>query len=984
LGRPFLRTARALIDVHGEEMILRDGDERFTLNMRHDTSSYSNQPQKESINLINVFNNSREDFFEDLFSNQPSGNLTFSSHPELTSPKVNNDIFDSEGCNVLSEKFLDLDSTKDLHPPLYDNPLSGSTTYFFSSNPLLEEFADELPAKYDDNLQFDIESDLKEIEFLLYQDKNSFESDAENFYDDPLDSKREKIKESKLLFDELDLPCDFLPPSEYNSFISQDFSKVDALPSTNNEDKLFNPCILIQEKPIEIITRVVQDKKLAIFNAFLVLRDFGPPFYEPLFFKEVPKSKMLLPFSSENEEKVFKPGIHTSEKVHSSFISELSHQGYKVFKINQIFKSLMKIFLFYCGKDTHILAVPCHHFYPPLISSSMGGIGISGNLKTHAKGFCTPVFFSSASIGNHPRWENDPRKLDAAPDTLREGCTPKDLWKVCNDYGTVVDVFIPNKKSNGKRFAFVSFIKVINLDRLIENLNTIWIGRFHLFVNHVRFERPKKLVFPTYKDMPAAPNAIHDFVSDERIVWVDIEGIPLNVWSRETFMRIGKKWGDTLDIEDNVNSSFGRKRLCIKTKKPVSILESFKIIFKGKVLLVRAKELFTWNLTFLAHKELVYASEDESVHSPKKYQPILHLVRRCSVMILRVTLKKFMRPFSQHSEDPFKIYDILKKQTGGETREVSSSLSHPPGFTPKVFEIQKENDQGAEEFPSLVNAKMNILSLNIQGLGHKTKKEWIKELSLKNNINFMAIQETKTNCISHMDVKFMWGNSNYNYVYSEAVGNSGGILCVWEEYVSTLIGCWNGETIILGDFNEVRSIDERRGSCFNPSNAIVFDHFISSSGLVDVNLKGYTFTWSHPSGSKMSKLDRFLVSEGIFLIFSSITALCLDRHLSDHRPILLREVYSDFGPIPFRFYHSRFSLEGFDAMVEQTWRSFSHSDVNRMIRFKKKLQDLKAIIQCWVKDKRMHRRLELQRKLHDINQMEAKDSFQKSKIKGAI
>nr|GEX63070.1 reverse transcriptase domain-containing protein [Tanacetum cinerariifolium] len=37
LGRLFLRTARALIDVHGEEMILRDGDERFTLNMRHDT-----------------------------------------------------------------------------------------------------------------------------------------------------------------------------------------------------------------------------------------------------------------------------------------------------------------------------------------------------------------------------------------------------------------------------------------------------------------------------------------------------------------------------------------------------------------------------------------------------------------------------------------------------------------------------------------------------------------------------------------------------------------------------------------------------------------------------------------------------------------------------------------------------------------------------------------------------------------------------------
>ncbi|GKF02743.1 RNA-directed DNA polymerase, eukaryota, nucleotide-binding alpha-beta plait domain protein, partial [Tanacetum coccineum] len=42
-----------------------------------------------------------------------------------------------------------------------------------------------------------------------------------------------------------------------------------------------------------------------------------------------------------------------------------------------------------------------------------------------------------------------------------EGCTAKDLWKVCNDYGTVVVVFIPNKKSKvGKRFAFVRFIKL--------------------------------------------------------------------------------------------------------------------------------------------------------------------------------------------------------------------------------------------------------------------------------------------------------------------------------------------------------------------------------------------------------------------------------------------------------------------------------------------------------------------------------------------
>ena len=59
---------------------------------------------------------------------------------------------------------------------------------------------------------------------------------------------------------------------------------------------------------------------------------------------------------------------------------------------------------------------------------------------------------------------------------------------------------------------------------------------------------------------------------------------------------------------------------------------------------------------------------------------------------------------------------------------------------------------------------MKILSLNVQGLGHKTKKEWIKELNSKHKINFLALQETKMDCISNMDVKFMWGNSNFQFV----------------------------------------------------------------------------------------------------------------------------------------------------------------------------------------------------------------------------
>nr|GEY86397.1 hypothetical protein [Tanacetum cinerariifolium] len=202
--------------------------------------------------------------------------------------------------------------------------------------------------------------------FVVYDDDFlEVGSDADNVYYDPVDSKGEKIKESELLIDELDLLYNFLSYFEYDSFNSQDFSRVDALPSTNNEDKVFNPGILIHDKFVKIITRVAQEKKLAISNASLVFEDFDPPFCEPFVFKDVPKSKMLLLFSSINEEKVFKPGIYTAKKDHSCFLPELSHPGYHVFKVNQIFISLMNIFLVQYGKNTRLLDVLLFHFYPP-------------------------------------------------------------------------------------------------------------------------------------------------------------------------------------------------------------------------------------------------------------------------------------------------------------------------------------------------------------------------------------------------------------------------------------------------------------------------------------------------------------------------------------------------------------------------------------------------------------------------------------------
>ncbi|GJZ93249.1 hypothetical protein Tco_0665314 [Tanacetum coccineum] len=86
----------------------------------------------------------------------------------------------------------------------------------------------------------------------------------------------------------------------------------------------------------------------------------SPPLYD-----KFPGPKLLLLFSSENEEEVFNLGILTSKGVHTSLLSKLSHRGPKAFKVIKIFEKLMEIFPCSYGEDIRILDVPCLHFYPP-------------------------------------------------------------------------------------------------------------------------------------------------------------------------------------------------------------------------------------------------------------------------------------------------------------------------------------------------------------------------------------------------------------------------------------------------------------------------------------------------------------------------------------------------------------------------------------------------------------------------------------------
>ncbi|GKE60924.1 reverse transcriptase domain-containing protein [Tanacetum coccineum] len=145
LRRPFLRTARALIDVHGEELTLRVNDKAITFKVGH-TSRYSHNYYDETVHQVNVIDVACKEYAQEVLGfsdSSTSGNPTpsdpiiasFSSsftpfeggdfileeiETFLRTPdelsNLDDDYYDTEGDILYLEKLLNEDPSSNLPP----------------------------------------------------------------------------------------------------------------------------------------------------------------------------------------------------------------------------------------------------------------------------------------------------------------------------------------------------------------------------------------------------------------------------------------------------------------------------------------------------------------------------------------------------------------------------------------------------------------------------------------------------------------------------------------------------------------------------------------------------------------------------------------------------------------------------------------------------------------------------------------------------
>nr|GEX38859.1 putative RNA-directed DNA polymerase, eukaryota, reverse transcriptase zinc-binding domain protein [Tanacetum cinerariifolium] len=193
---------------------------------------------------------------------------------------------------------------------------------------------------------------------------------------------------------------------------------------------------------------------------------------------------------------------------------------------------------------------------------------------------------------------------------------------------------------------------------------------------------------------------------------------------------------------------------------------------------------------------------------------------------------------------------------------------------------------------------------------------------------------------------------------------------LWD-YLAHSINQWEGEVVLMGDFNEVRFKSDRFGSIFNAQVANDFNSFITNAGLEEVQLGGSKYTWCHKSVKKMSKLDRFFISQNLSATCPNITAISLKRYLSDHRPILLHESSNDYGPVLFRFFHHWLELDSFNKFVIDIWNSAPGDVSNGIQNMSSKLKFTKLKIRDWINHNRNCRKVQITSFKEELRDLDA-------------
>ncbi|GJR03137.1 hypothetical protein Tco_0526121 [Tanacetum coccineum] len=356
----------------------------------------SDEENESSVKDLNLTPSESEDLSEDASDGEcdlpvcddfPKSHLVTFSNPLFD---IDDDCTSSDD-ESFSEEDVPMENFKFFSNPLFDldeEIISTEIDY------LLDEFASELtllksipPRIDDDNL--DPEGEIHLVERLLYDNSSprppeelNVENSIESFSPSPI-----PVEDSDSLMEEIDVffvSDGSIPPGiESDDYDSEGDDNSTSLPEFESfhvdyPDSGDSTIDVVEDIPVDVPNILPTHPTLHMDFDFIPSNDLGSDhdvsspsgdrnkIYDPGICIEVESTRFLttlspvidtlLPFSSENEDKVFNHGVLASEEKSPP---SSSHRGFKAFQL--ISESPMMIH----GENTPNLGVRHLHFYPP-------------------------------------------------------------------------------------------------------------------------------------------------------------------------------------------------------------------------------------------------------------------------------------------------------------------------------------------------------------------------------------------------------------------------------------------------------------------------------------------------------------------------------------------------------------------------------------------------------------------------------------------
>jgi len=262
-----------------------------------------------------------------------------------------------------------------------------------------------------------------------------------------------------------------------------------------------------------------------------------------------------------------------------------------------------------------------------------------------------------------------------------------------------------------------------------------------------------------------------------------------------------------------------------------------------------------------------------------------------------------------------------------------------------------------------------VFCWNVRGLGDPKKCTIVRDAIRSARPTIACLQETKLSaCNFFKAATFLPPNLASSFVSYDAVGSRGGMLTAWDpslvtlqnhsspnDYclstcfsstasehsffvtnvyapsdhreshlflscLSNLVPSFTGPSLLVGDFNLVRSELDKNTNLSNRALSSAFSDKINEVALLELPLFGSNFTWTNKRAEPtLARLDRAFFNVKFNNLFPCSSLHSLPRPTSDHTPLLVTLSTDIPKPHNFRFENAWLLNNEFLPSVLPAW-----------------------------------------------------------------